>query len=71
LNDTFTTTCSQRSRRTLAEIVQSRGKLPPVLFLQFDNCWRENKNWVMFAFLSWLVEERVVRRINVGFLIVG
>jgi hypothetical protein len=36
-----------------------------------DNCWRENKNCVMFAFLCWLVEERVVRKINVGFLIVG
>ncbi len=36
-----------------------------------DNCWRENKNWIMFAYLSWLVETGVFYKVHVGFLIVG
>lgn len=47
------------------------GSLPPILFLQLDNCTRENKNWIMLAYLSWLVETKVFRKIQLGFLIVG
>jgi len=36
-----------------------------------DNCWRENKNWIMFSYLSWLVELGVFRKVQIGFLIVG
>lgn len=53
------------------KVLQKLGKLPPVLFLQLDNCWRENKNWIMFSYLSWLVEIGVFAKITVGFLIVG
>lgn len=33
--------------------------LTPVLYLQFDNCVRENKNRFMFALLALLVEEDI------------
>lgn len=42
-----------------------------MLNLQMDNCWRENKNSYLFAFLAWLVERKVFRRIYVSFLPVG
>lgn len=31
------------------------GRLPKKLYIQMDNCWRENKNKFVFAFLSDLV----------------
>lgn len=58
--------------RTLLKEYESQGcKLPPIMFLQFDNCTRENKNWIMFSYLCWLVESRVTKKIHVGFLVVG
>ena len=57
--------------RTLLRVQEKKGKLPPVLFLQMDNCWRENKNWIMFSYLSWLVEMGVFRKVQIEFLIVG
>lgn len=33
----------------------SAGNLPKVFYLQMDNCWRENKNHYVLAFLSDLV----------------
>ena len=57
--------------RTLLQVFRKRGRLPPVLFLQMDNCSRENKNWIMFAYLSWLVETGVFQKVQVGFMIVG
>ncbi|XP_068680383.1 uncharacterized protein [Montipora foliosa] len=45
--------------------------LPPVLYLQFDNCVRENKNRFMFALLALLVEEKIFEKIRVNFLPVG
>lgn len=47
------------------------GNLPPVLYVQLDNCWRENKNTTMFGYLSWLVHMRYFLKICVGFLPVG
>ncbi len=61
-------------RRSLCKIAEGNGgKLPPILFLQLDNCWRENKNVYMFAYLTWLVETGFlgVNKINLGFLPVG
>ena len=48
-----------------------RGYLSSILYLQMDNCARENKNWMMFAYLSWLVEKGIFKKVCVGFLIVG
>ena len=44
---------------------------PQELYIQADNCWRENKNrWVM-AFCSWLVMMGIFRRVTLSFLIQG
>ncbi len=31
------------------------GALPPTMYLQLDNCYRENKNQLFFAFMAYLV----------------
>ena len=48
-----------------------KDSLPPVLYLQMDNCGRENKNRFVFAFCALLVELGVFRKIKVSFLMVG
>jgi hypothetical protein len=53
--------------------LDARGELPfvdPTLYLQVDNCG-ENKNKVMFGFLTHLVRLSMFRKIKVGFLMVG
>jgi len=45
--------------------------MPPVLYLQMDNCSRENKNWKMFGYIAWLVETRVFAKVELRFLPVG
>jgi hypothetical protein len=45
--------------------------LPPVLFLQLDNCGKENKNQYLLRYLSLLVHLGVFARIEVHFLHVG
>jgi len=39
--------------------------LPPILYLQFDNCVRENKNRYMFALLALLIEEEIFMCLNI------
>ena len=41
------------------QIVNQEGKLPTRLFIQMDNCGRENKNQYVLAFLFLLVELKV------------
>lgn len=56
----------------MQEIKRRRGgQLPPVLYLQMDNCARENKNKAMLGYLSWLVEKGVFNKVVLGFLPVG
>jgi hypothetical protein len=62
--------CEVLSRTLIAEEAR-RGKLPPTLFLQMDNCIRENKNTYTEKFLEWLVERGVSRKILASFLPVG
>ena len=43
-------------RRILEVIAKSRGgKLPKVLYVQMDNTGKENKNWIFFTYLAYLV----------------
>jgi hypothetical protein len=59
-------------RGTLLKL-EEQGKLPPnnpILNLQMDNC-SENKNKVLFGFLSDLVSRKVFSEVYVGFLMVG
>ena len=39
------------------------GKLPPVLYIQMDNCYRECKNKYVLGFLSILVEMQIFRKV--------
>ena len=57
--------------RSLLRHQQLHGGLPECLNLQMDNCVRENKNAYLFAFLAWLVERKVFRRVYISFLPVG
>jgi hypothetical protein len=57
--------------RTLLAEQAIRGVLPRVLYLQLDNCIRENKNTTFFGGLCWLIERGIVDKIFVSFLPVG
>ena len=57
--------------RTLLRESKLRGGLPPVLYLQLDNCIRENKNTVFIGYLCWLLERGIFKEIRLSFLPVG
>ena len=59
----------QRSQKFVEK--QNEGNLPEELFLQFDNCLRENKNAYVCEFLSLLVERGVFKIIWIDFHPVG
>ena len=50
---------------------QREHGLPETLYLQLDNCFRENKNTYVFAYLVWIIERAVFKHIFVSFLPVG
>jgi len=52
-------------------IRRTQGSLPPVLFLQVDNCFRENKNKYMFGFFASLVMKGYFKVVYIYFLPVG
>jgi hypothetical protein len=59
-------------QRVLADLSEeSGGPLPKKLYLQLDNCVRENKNRAVMAYLCWLVQRRIFKEIHVSFLPVG
>jgi hypothetical protein len=58
-------------QRVLTSIEEKRGKLPRKLYLQMDNCVRENKNRYVLGYLSWLVLRGVFDEIELSFLPVG
>ncbi|VDI09707.1 Hypothetical predicted protein [Mytilus galloprovincialis] len=47
------------------------NKLPPILYLQADNCWRENKNRYVLGFCELLVHQRIFNEVHLSFLPVG
>jgi hypothetical protein len=57
--------------RTFIRILEAGHKLAPVLYLQMDNCWRENKNQHVFTFLAILVKLNIFRKIKLNFDLVG
>jgi hypothetical protein len=57
--------------RILKAVEKKRGKLARTLYLQFDNCPRENKNTYIVGFCAWLVQRRVFDVIEMSFLPVG
>lgn len=56
---------------SLTDILSEQGRLSRKLFLQFDNCTRENKNRFLFSYVESLVQLEVFDDIIVGFLPVG
>ena len=41
-----------------------KGKpLPPILYIQMDNCWRENKNQYVLGFCALLVKLKIVIKV--------
>lgn len=55
----------------LLNAMGNSGTLPRRLFIQMDNCSRENKNRFVFAYLESLVEVGLFNEVLVGFLPVG
>ncbi|XP_052218113.1 uncharacterized protein LOC127835717 [Dreissena polymorpha] len=58
-------------KELLRQAKESNNFLPPILYIQADNCWRENKNRYVFSFLQLLVSERIFNEVHMSFLIVG
>ena len=52
-------------------INNNRKPLPKILWIQLDNCWRENKNQILLAFLADLVWRKVFDDVQISFLIKG
>jgi len=57
--------------KTLVRVLETTGRIPPILYLQMDNCWRENKNQYMMTFLSLLIKLKVFVKIKLNFDLVG
>ena len=57
--------------RTLDAKYLEEGKLPANLYLQLDNCTRENKNRYLFSYLEILVKIGVFLTVQVSFLPIG
>jgi hypothetical protein len=64
-------TCETLFRTLLAQQAMRGGILPRTLYLQLDNCIRENKNTVFFSYLAWLIERGIFDNVFVSFLPVG
>ncbi len=47
------------------------GHFPPKMFIQLDNCMRENKNRYLLSYFECLVQWNVFSEVEVGFLPVG
>ena len=58
-------------RALRSEEIRRPEGLPKTFYLQVDNCFRENKNTYLFAWLCWLVERGVFDEVFVSFLPTG
>lgn len=61
----------ETTHRVLQKKKQIMGKLPEVLFVQADNCTRENKNRYFMAYFELLVARGVFREVQISFLPIG
>ena len=43
--------------------------LPEVLYLQLDNCYRENKNKYLFSFCALLVQQKIFQKVSLIIII--
>ena len=44
--------------------------LPPIVHIQLDNCWKDNKSEYVMCFWSMLVAKRIFEQVQVSFIIV-
>lgn len=51
--------------------VSKQEPLPPTLYVQLDNCYRENKNVYILSFLEWMVQLGIFKKIRLSFMVVG
>ncbi len=51
--------------------IEEGSEWPHTLYLQIDNCWRENKNTTLFGFLALLIKHGWFREIHVNSLPTG
>jgi hypothetical protein len=47
----------------LQNIILNEKELPPTLYLQLDNCYRENKNQFLFGYLALLVHYKIIKEV--------
>jgi hypothetical protein len=57
--------------RPAPEILEMTKPLPPILHIQLDNCWKDNKSRFVKCFWSMLVAKSIVREVIVSYMIVG
>lgn len=55
---------SNYTMNVLLRTLQRMEFIPDKLRLQMDNCWRENKNQFVFAFLGLLVKRKIFRKVR-------
>ena len=57
----------------LSSLVQNskNGKLTPTLYIQLDNCGRENKNKFFLGMMAYLVKKKVTKEVLLSFLMTG
>ena len=58
-------------QRTFLKFSRERNGFPRNLFVQMDNCWRENKNQFVMAYFSLLIWRKLFDEIEISFLPVG
>ena len=49
--------------KCLENIAKEKGHMPPVLYIQMDNCSGQNKNKFILALLSYLVQHKLFRKV--------
>ena len=55
----------------LTKEFQTPQKLPPTIYIQLDNCGRENKNKYFLAMMMILVKKGIMKEVLMSFLMVG
>ena len=48
----------------LENIAKEKGHMPPVLYVQMDNCSGQNKNKFILVLLSYLIKHKVFRKVT-------
>ena len=61
---------SENSRKLISD-VKRKGLLPPILYIQMDNCARENKNQYVLGVLGYLLHLKIFEHVYISFLPVG